>query len=261
MSILEKIVATTLQDLSVRKAKVPLDVLDRAADAGPPPRDFLAAIRQSADIALIAEVKKASPSKGTIREDFDPVQIARCYQDNGAACISVLTDVPFFQGSLDYLAAVRKRVDLPLLRKDFVVDPYQVVEARAAGADAVLLIAECLAGTKLNELLDCVEAHGMTALVELYDPANLERVVASGASLIGINNRDLATFEVDLEHTIRLARDIPDDRCVVAESGIATPRDVQRLREAGIHAMLVGESLMRQDDIGRAVRELLATSP
>ena len=242
----------------MRKADMPLEELIRTAAAEPPPRDFLGAIRRSKDIALIAEVKKASPSKGTIREDFDPVQIARCYQDNGAACISVLTDVPFFQGSLEYLAAVRKHVHVPLLRKDFVVDPYQVVEARAAGADAVLLIAECLPEARLNELLACVESQGMTALVELYEPANLERVVASGAALIGINNRDLTTFEVDLEHTIRMAREIPEDRHVVAESGIATADDVQRLRDAGIHAMLVGESLMRKNDIGLAVRELLS---
>ncbi len=257
MSILDRIVATTLRDLAARKDRVSLDELERAANDASPPRNFLDAIRNSEDVALIAEVKKASPSKGTIREDFDPIQIATCYAENGATCISVLTDVPFFQGSLEYLAAVRRHVDLPLLRKDFVVDPYQVVEARAAGADAVLLIAECLPGAKLNELLDCVQCFGLTALVELYEPANLDRVVASGAPLIGINNRNLATFEVDLEHTIRLAHEIPDDRCVVAESGIATAQDVRRLREAGVDAMLVGESLMRKQDVGQAVRELL----
>ncbi len=202
-------------------------------------------------------MKKASPSKGVIRADFDPVRIARTYQEHGASAISVLTDAPYFQGSLDDLGRVRQAVDLPLLRKDFIVDPYQVAEARAAGADAVLLIAECLDDPMLRTLYNAVVAYGMTPLVELYEPENLPRVLALGAGLIGINNRDLRTFEADLEHTLRLARRIPDDRIVVSESGIRNRADVQRLQSAGVRAMLVGESLMAKPDVGAAVDELL----
>ena len=172
-------------------------------------RRWTATTRKRHPIRLIAEVKKASPSKGVIREDFRPVEIARTYQKHGAACISVLTDRPYFQGSLDYLRQIRAAVDLPVLRKDFIIDPYQVIEARAAGADAVLLIAECLDDRQLRTLHDAIVDLGMTPLVELYEPANLPRVLAIGARLIGINNRDLRTFEVDLEHTIRIRRKVP----------------------------------------------------
>jgi indole-3-glycerol phosphate synthase len=208
-------------------------------------------------IRLIAEVKKASPSKGVIRPDFDPVAIARTYAQHGASCISVLTDEPYFQGSLDYLRQVRAAVDLPVLRKDFIIDPYQVVEARAAGADAVLLIAECLDDESLARLHDAIIELGMTPLVELYDPANLPRVLQIGARLLGVNNRNLHTFEVDLEHTLRLRRQIPTDRVLVAESGIRSRADVERLAAAGVQAMLVGESLLVRADVGAAVDELL----
>ena len=208
-------------------------------------------------IRLIAEVKKASPSKGVIRENFEPVPIAQTYQQHGAACISVLTDGPYFQGDLDHLRQVRAAVDRPVLRKDFVIDPYQVLEARVAGADAVLLIAECLDERALRLLYDSTLALGMTPLVELYEPENLPRVLDLGTRLIGVNNRNLQTFEVDLARTLRLKERIPDDRLVVGESGIRTRADAQRLEAAGVRAMLVGEALMASADIGAAVDRLL----
>ncbi len=229
---------------------------ERLADS-PGPRDFLAALSAGPPIRLIAEVKKASPSKGVIREDFDPVAIAGIYQQHGASCLSVLTDRQYFQGSLDYLRDVRAAINLPVLRKDFVIDPYQVVEARVAGADAVLLIAECLDDELLDRLHRAILDLGMTPLVELYEPANLARVMTIGARLIGINNRDLRTFHTDLEHTMRLRREIPSDRTVVGESGIRTRQDVERLEAAGVQAMLVGETLMAHPDIGHAVDTLL----
>ena len=256
-TILDQIVTAKRREIERAKAAAPEAALrERLADA-PPVRDFLAALSGPGPIRLIAEVKKASPSKGLIRADFHPVEIARTYQEHGAACVSVLTDEPYFQGSLEYLSRVRASVDLPVLRKDFIIDPYQVVEARAAGADAVLLIAECLGDEALRRLHAAIDELGMTPLVELYEPENLTRVLDVGARLVGINNRDLRTFEVDLEHTVRLRRRIPDDRVVVGESGIRTRQDVERLESAGVEAMLVGESLMHADDIGRAVDELL----
>ena len=208
---------------------------------------------------LIAEVKKASPSKGLIRADFDPVTIAACYAEAGASCLSVLTDRDYFQGSLEYLSEIRKHVSLPLLRKDFIIDEYQVYEARAAGADAVLLIAECLAPERLDQLYRLIRELDMHALIELYDPQNLPAVLATGSPLVGVNNRDLHTFVVDLNHTLRLQQQIPANRLLVAESGIASRADVELLERAGVGAMLVGESLMRQPDIGAAVRALLGT--
>jgi indole-3-glycerol phosphate synthase len=279
-TILDKIVAAKREEVARAKTDRPESTLRRRLADAPPARDVLAAL--SADIKggltkgdspvfadakigtvpirLIAEVKKASPSKGVIRADFDPVAIARTYQQHGASCISVLTDEPYFQGSLEYLRQVRAAVDLPVLRKDFIIDPYQVVEARAAGADAVLLIAECLDDESLARLYDAIIDLGMTPLVELYEPANLPRVLRVGARLVGINNRDLHTFEVDLEHTLRLRRQIPADRIVVGESGIRNREDVLRLEAAGVQAMLVGESLLVRPDVGAAVDELLGTT-
>lgn len=256
-TILDKIVATKREEVARAKADVPLSVLEEQLGEAPPVRDFFAAVSETAEISLIAEVKKASPSKGIIRDDFHPVEIARTYEAHGAACISVLTDAPYFQGSLDYLRAIRAAVARPVLRKDFIIDPYQVFEARAAGADAVLLIAECLNNQQFKSLHDRIEALGMTPLVELYDPANLSRVVDVGARLVGVNNRDLHTFEVDLGHTLRLRERIPGDRAVVGESGIQSRADAERLESAGVAAMLVGESLMREADIGAAVDRLL----
>jgi indole-3-glycerol phosphate synthase len=256
-NILDKLVATKREEVAAARRAVPEVSLRGLAAAAPPPRDFFAALAGGPPIRLIAEVKKASPSKGILREDFQPVEIARTYEAHGASALSVLTDVPYFQGHLDYLRAIRAAVKLPVLRKDFVIDFYQVLEARAAGADAVLLIAECLEGGALNELHAAVLEWRMTPLVELYEPANLGRVLAAGARLVGINNRDLRTFAVDLEHTLRLKQEIPPECVVVAESGIRARADVERLEAAGIGAMLVGESLVTRPDIGAAVDELL----
>ena len=208
---------------------------------------------------LIAEVKKASPSKGIIRADFDPVAIAQCYEAAGASCLSVLTDREYFQGALEFLTQIRQHVRLPILRKDFIIDEYQVVEARAAGADAVLLIAECLSAERLDQLYQLIRQLGMHALIELYDSKNLPAVLATGSPLVGVNNRDLHTFVVDLNHTLRLKWQIPADRLLVAESGIASRADVELLERAGVGAMLVGESLMREPDIAAAVHALLGT--
>lgn len=256
-TILDQIVAAKREQIARCKAALPEVALRERLAHAPPVRDFFTALAAGPPVRLIAEIKKASPSAGLIRADFHPEPIARVYQQHGAACISVLTDEPYFQGSLDYLRRVRAAVDLPVLRKDFVIDVYQVVEARAAGADAVLLIAECLDDASLRTLHDAIVGLGMTPLVELFEPANLPRVLAIGVRLIGINNRDLRTFKTDLEHTLRLRRQVPADRLVVGESGIRTRQDVQRLAAAGVNAMLVGESLMARADVGAAVDELL----
>lgn len=256
-SILDRIMATKRDEVERAKVFAPEEHLRRMLDRQSPPRDFLAALRNAPSIALIAEVKKASPSKGVIRKSFDPAAIARTYEEHGAACISVLTDEAYFQGHIEFLRWVKEAVQIPVLRKDFILDPYQVLEARAYGADAVLLIAECLPGDELPRLYREVLAWGMTPLVEIYEPENLQRVVELGAKLIGINNRNLRTFEVELEHTIRLRAQIPPDRIVVGESGIQTHEDVKRLARAGVNAILVGESLMREADIGQAVDRLL----
>lgn len=255
--VLYQILAQKRQEVADALARNPLRQLQRRAEQAPPPRDFLAALKQRHPMALIAEIKKASPSAGIIRPDFDPVRIARDYAASGAACLSVLTDERFFQGSLDHLTRVRAEVDLPLLRKDFLIDPCQVWEARAAGADCVLLIAECLGDAELTGLSQLAAQLGMHSLIEVYEPENVPRVLALGVPLIGINNRDLRTFHTDLQHTVRLRQRIPSDVLVVGESGIHTRDDVRTLQESGVHAMLVGESLMRSPDIGAAVRKLL----
>ena len=257
VTVLDKIVATKREEISAAKEAIAEAVLlERLTDA-PPVRDFFAALSDDGPIKLIAEVKKASPSKGIIRADFHPVEIAKTYEANGATCVSVLTDEQYFQGSLQYLRDIRATVSLPILRKDFILDSYQLLEARCAGADAVLLIAECLDDCNLRKLHNETIELGMTPLVEFYEPDNLQRVLDAGASLIGINNRDLRTFETDLEHTCRLRARIPDDHLVVGESGIHSNDDVQRLQAAGVDAILVGESLMASDDIGLAVKTLL----
>ena len=256
-NILDQIVATKRKEIDAAKSLRSEREISDACLAAPEPRDFFSAVSAPGPIRLIAEVKKASPSKGVIRADFEPVQIARTYAQHGAACLSVLTDEQYFQGSLDYLRRIRATVDLPVLRKDFILDPYQVYEARAAGADAVLLIAECLDDAQLRLLHDTIGELQMAALVELYDPENLSRVMDIGAKLIGVNNRDLRTFKTDLEHTLRLREQVPADCVLVAESGIRTRTDVERLEAAGVNAILVGETLMASPDIGAAVDELL----
>ena len=259
-SILDEIVTTKRREVAEAEKRMPLDELEARAAEAPPVRDFRAALAGPGPIRLIAEVKKASPSAGVIRADFDPVSIARTYQGHGADCLSVLTDVPYFRGHLSYLARVRASVAIPILRKDFLIEEYQVVEARMAGADAVLLIAEILDDDALGRLLGRARSLGMAALVELYDEANLGRVLDAGADLVGINNRDLTRFATDLEHTFRLRPRVPEGVLLVSESGIRGRADVERLEAAGVDAILVGESLMKAPDIGRAVDELLGLS-
>jgi indole-3-glycerol phosphate synthase len=258
-TILDQIVAVKRREIAAAQEARPLSQVRAAAKDAPAVRPFGQHLAAGGPIKLIAEIKKASPSRGVIRPDFQPLEIARLYAEHGATCLSVLTDRSFFQGSLDILQAVREHVSLPVLRKDFILDPYQVFEARAAGADAVLLIAECLAGDELARLYHAVRELDMTALVELYESCNLDRVLRLDAALVGINNRDLRTFVTDLSHTIRLRQQIPADRIVVGESGIVTRADALRLQEACVAAMLVGESLMAAADIGQAVRTLLGT--
>ncbi len=258
-TILDKIVTRKRDEISQAKATLSeAEVRARLKDA-PPVRDFFAALAAEGPIKLIAEVKKASPSKGVIRADFNPVTIAQTYERAGATCLSVLTDEHYFQGHLDYLRRIRSAVSLPLLRKDFILDTYQLLEARLAGADAVLLIAECLDDCNLRKLHQEAVELGLTPLVEFYDEENLDRVLAAGATLIGVNNRDLRTFEVDLGRTVRMRDKVPLDAVFVGESGIYSRDDVLRLQEAGVDAMLVGESLMREPDIESAVRRLLGT--
>jgi indole-3-glycerol phosphate synthase len=260
-TILDEIVESKRREVAAARRRMPIEELESQAAEAPPARDFRAALAGPGPIQLIAEVKKASPSAKVIRADFDTVGIARTYKAHGAACISVLTDAPYFQGHLSDLARVRASVAIPLLRKDFMIDEYQIVEARLAGADAVLLIAEILDDATMDRLLDRARGYGMTALVEFHDEANLPRVLASGADLVGVNNRDLTKFVTDLDQTLRLRDRIPPDVLLVSESGIRTRADVERLEAAGVSAILVGEHLMRADDIGLAVERILGLSP
>ncbi len=256
-TILDKIVIAKRKEIVAAKQRRPEAELRERLDEAPPLRGFFRELAAEGPIRLIAEVKQASPSKGIIREDFDPVSIARSYQNHGASCLSVLTDEGFFRGHLDDLRAIRREVSIPILRKDFILDPYQLVEARLAGADAVLLIAECLDDGTLQQLhAEAIEL-GMAALVEFYEPENLPRVISAGATLVGVNNRDLRTFDVDLDHTIRMKEQIPAGCVVVGESGIRSRQDVERLEQAGIDAILVGEHLMSHPDVGAAVDLLL----
>jgi len=241
-TILHKIVASKRRELAERRGQTPERVLESRLAAAPPVRDFRAALETGDGVQVIAEIKQASPSAGLLRDDFDPVALAKVYAAHGAAAISVLTDEPFFRGHLGHLSSVRAAVPVPVLRKDFLLDRYQLLEARVAGADAVLLIAEILSDAELSQLLRDTHALGMQALFEIHDPDNLPRVLAAGAALIGINNRDLRRFTTD--------------RCLVSESGIRTRADVARLQAAGVKAVLVGETLMRAPDVGAKLAEL-----
>ena len=255
--ILNEIVAYKKEELAETKRTAPLsDIKAKARDAQPI-RGFAKALSDNGNIRLIAEVKKASPSKGVIREDFDPVKIAGIYEEAGASCLSVLTEKKYFQGSLEYLAEIRKSVSLPLLRKDFIIDEYQIFEARAAGADAILLISACLERQQIQDYLGIAKQLGLDVLVESHTYKELDKALLAGALLVGINNRDLTTFQVSLQTTLDLLKDIPDDRIVVSESGITSHEDVVKLQQAGVDAILVGESLMREKDIGKKVKELL----
>jgi indole-3-glycerol phosphate synthase len=260
VTILNQIVESKRREIAERRARTPERELEARLAGAPAARDFRAALEAGSGVRVIAEVKKASPSAGVLRADFDPVAIARTYAGHGAAAISVLTDEPFFQGRLSYLTAIRAAVAPPLLRKDFLLDRYQLLEARAAGADAVLLIAEILDDAGLKRLLREAAALGLQALVEFYDPANLARVLDAGARLIGVNNRDLRTFVTRLEHTLDVAARLPSDACLVSESGIRTRQDILRLQAAGVRAVLIGETFMRAADIGAKVDELLGKS-
>ncbi len=254
-TILERIVRWKHDEIERHKHRRPPELVRAEAAMAPRPRDFEAALR-GPGVALIAEVKRASPSKGLLRHDFDAVGLARAYEANGAVAISVLTDQHFFQGNIGHLQAVRRAVRLPVLRKDFILDPYQVYEARAAGADAVLLIVAALGDTALAELHELARELGMAALVEVHDEAELERALRLSPTLVGINNRDLRTFQVDLNTTARLRPLIPAGTLVVAESGVHTAADVRRLAEMGVDAMLVGEALVRAKDVDAKVQEL-----
>ena len=256
MSKLLEIVAHKRTEVEAAKAARPLNEVRAALRDAPKARDFFTPLCVPG-VHLIAEVKRASPSQGTIRADLTPGDVARIYETNGATCISVLTDEKYFQGQLDYLREVRAQVKLPVLRKDFIIDSYQLVEARAAGADAVLLIAECLDDCNLRALHNEAIELGLTPLVEYFDPPNLERVLEAGATLIGVNNRNLHTLEVDFQHALNERKRIPGDCLAVAESAIATRADVEQLAAAEFNAMLVGTSLMKEADIGAAVRRLM----
>lgn len=258
---LDEICATKREEVAARKAAISLaDLADRAA-AQTPPRGFEAAIRRTIDagrFALIAEIKKASPSKGLIRPDFDPPAHAVSYEKGGATCLSVLTDAPYFQGSEDYLVAARGACNLPVLRKDFMVDPWQVLEARSIGADAILIIVAALDDGTMREIEDTATKIGMSVLVEVHDETELDRALTHLQSkLIGFNNRNLKTFETDLATTERLAALVPDTHIIVGESGINTHADCTRLSLHGVKSFLVGESLMRQSDVESATRALL----
>jgi indole-3-glycerol phosphate synthase len=259
--ILQRIVAVKREEVAQARAACALSDLRQQALAADPPRGFAAALRArlaGGHPAVIAEVKKASPSKGVLREHFVPADIARSYEAGGAACLSVLTDERFFQGCAAYLLQARAACHLPVLRKDFLIDPYQVVEARAMGADCILLIAACLADGQMLELEACALELGLDVLVEVHDGEELDRALRLKTPLIGVNNRNLRTFEVALDTTLGLLYRIPSDRLLVTESGILARADVQRMRSADVHAFLVGEAFMRAADPGQALRDLFA---
>jgi indole-3-glycerol phosphate synthase len=260
MTILDDIIAYKRQEVARAKADVSLNVLDALARETAKPRGFERALRRKGEMgfALVAEIKKASPSKGLIRPDFDPAAHATAYESGGAACLSVLTDAPSFQGSRRDLEAARRSVSLPIIRKDFLVDPYQVAEARAWGADCVLIIMASSSDALAQELFSAAQDYGLDALVETHDEAEAMRALALGATMIGVNNRDLKSFKTSLETTARVARLMPRDRLLVSESGINRHEDLVRLKGDGAGAFLVGESLMRQADVETATRSLLA---
>ena len=257
--ILKKIVAVKHEEIAQASQKKSLAVVRADAESRVLTRDFIGAIQHKINqgqSAVIAEIKKASPSKGVLRADFIPADIAQSYAEHGAACLSVLTDAQFFQGSVDFLKQARASCDLPVLRKDFMVDAYQVYEARAMGADCILLIAACLDDAQMKDLEAIALSLDMAVLVEVHDAEELNRALKLKTPLVGINNRNLRTFEVSLDTTIGMLKDVPSDRILVTESGILTPADVQKMREAKVNAFLVGEAFMRAPDPGQALADL-----
>ena len=259
MSILDRIVAVKRAEVAAARKAVPASTLEAMAERAGPARDFLYSLKKrikAGEAAVIAEIKRASPSKGLLRENFAPADIARSYEAGGAACLSVLTDREFFQGEAQHLQAARAACGLPVLRKDFVIDAYQVHEARAMGADCVLLIAACLSLREMKQLEALAHKLGMAVLVEVHDASELDAALQLRTPLVGINNRDLRTFQTRLETTVELLQYMPQDRIVVTESGIVAPADVERLRRHGVNAFLVGEAFMRAADPGEALRAL-----
>lgn len=258
MSMLSEILATKHTEVKFRMEQTSAHAMQEKLMDAPPARDFRAAIANSGEIALLAEVKKASPSKGIIREDFDPIEIAKIFASNGAACLSVLTDEKYFKGKLEYLSNIHEVVEIPLLRKDFIVNSWQIVESKAAGADAILLIVAALSPKDLTNYIKLATEYGLAALVEVHDKDEMKEAIDAGADLIGINNRDLHTFRTNLSVTLDLVANLPPDpkRLIVSESGIFTRADVLRLQEVGVNAILVGEALMREADIGAKMNEL-----
>ncbi len=259
--ILQQIMAHKQTEVAAARHRVSEAALRSQIPSAPPIRDFAAALRRKHPMGMIAEVKRASPSAGLIRADFSATDIARTYAENGAACLSVLTDEKYFQGHLSYLTQIRQTVDVPLLRKDFILDQYQILEARVAGADCVLLIAECLDDAQLADLYQIALELEMQALVELHDAANLDRVLRLKPQMVGVNNRDLKVMQTNLQHCIELRSRVPDGVLFVGESGIHSRSHVEQLITGNVHAMLVGETLMKSPDIGAKVRELLGQLP
>jgi indole-3-glycerol phosphate synthase len=261
--ILEQIVAVKRQEIAAASKRKPLAAMRADAESRVLTRDFIGAMRAriaAGQAAVIAEIKKASPSKGVLRADFIPADIAQTYAENGAACLSVLTDAQFFQGCIDYLKQARASCQLPVLRKDFIVDAYQVFESRSMGADAILLIAACLEDAQMQEFEAIASSLDMAVLVEVHDASELARALKLRTPLIGINNRNLKTFEVSLDTTLTLMREVPADRLLVCESGIRSRDDVLRLGAAGVNAFLVGEAFMREEDPGAALAALFAAA-
>ena len=260
-NILDKITAVKHQEVAAARKRKSLEAVRADAESRVLTRDFVGALRSkiaAGQSAVIAEIKKASPSKGVLRADFEPADIAQSYAEHGAACLSALTDKDFFQGSSDYLRQARASCTLPVLRKDFMVDPYQIYESRAMGADAILLIAACLSDGQMAEFEQIARSLDMAVLVEVHDADELQRALKLKTPLIGINNRNLKTFEVSLDTTISMLADVPKDRLLVTESGIMTSADVARMREVGVHAFLVGEAFMQAAEPGEALEQLFA---
>lgn len=259
MSVLQKICADKRDHVDAKMRQTPLHDLQALLENQPPIRPFIAALKNKAQdtTAIITEVKKASPSKSIIRANFDAAEIAKTYEVNGATCLSVLTDEPYFQGHDAYFTAVRKVSTLPMLRKDFMIDPYQIYESRALGADCILLIMACLDDAHVKDLYDLTTALGMDALFEVHNAEELDRALKLSPKMVGVNNRNLKTLDVDLQTGLDLANNIPDDVLKVAESGISAPAEIARFKEVGYNAFLIGESLMREDNIGDALQKLL----